>query len=607
MLGNAIARLLRKFATPSDRHSRVAGRPTRTRFGVEALELRDVPASFYFNLPDGTTGSGHFTDPTGVDPQVSFQTFAVPDLTLNFGGRSLTVVDETGQDAVVGYLSGTIAGLDAQFALSPAVGPYVSLVLNYGEVAVLDDQGNQTIRSINFTSLPVVTVQVVSAAEEADALTGYVRFARTGSTSSPLMVSYSVGGAATQGSDFQPLTGTIEIAAGASFVDLPIVPRLDNLVEDDEVVAISVVPSATGDYTAASGAAELKIVDDPPIVWVEDASASVDPGSSGEIVIRRAGGDFTQPLTVNLDIGPGDIQGPAGSPQWDAAYRIVGPTSLTPGSNTLTFAANQETIILTVLGLEDGVPENTGSVRLALTSGAGYRLTDYNPWAELLIRDQLLVDATQVPPPPDPNALKLGAKGPFQEPGVQGITTLDVYVSQAVGYRSLGVTALTKLVPPGGKLLNARIRYRSIQLAAQPLAVINLAAAQAGENRQAAATQDLAAANALLTTAFAGGRHLQLLTSTNPTGGSVGLVLQDSTIPQRTVTIPIIIPNVEFITGAGTLKYLTVTTATITYDGSFTVGVSVPRALAPVVQPLAGAARPLFSYVLPVFSWEQGP
>jgi hypothetical protein len=74
-----------------------------------ALEARDVPAAFSFQLPDGTTGHGTFATPDGVDAAQASQQLAVPDLTVVIGG----VNSHVSPGATAHYANGVLLGVSA--------------------------------------------------------------------------------------------------------------------------------------------------------------------------------------------------------------------------------------------------------------------------------------------------------------------------------------------------------------------------------------------------------------------------------------------------------------------------------------------------------------
>ena len=95
--------------------------------------------------------------------------------------------------------------------------------------------------------LPVVTVRAcdplgIEPSTNLPANTASFRLRRSGSTSSNLAVNYTVGGSATNGTDYESLNGTAIFPAGNPFVEVIVKPLADNLVEGRETVRLTVVP-----------------------------------------------------------------------------------------------------------------------------------------------------------------------------------------------------------------------------------------------------------------------------------------------------------------------------------------------------------------------------
>jgi len=96
---------------------------------------------------------------------------------------------------------------------------------------------------------PVVNVTAIDpvAIEPAGPLTPIdpARFSvtRTGGTNSPLTVFYRIGGTASNGVDYQLLSGRVTIPAGASSNSIFIIPLEDNLVEGLESVVLKLEPA----------------------------------------------------------------------------------------------------------------------------------------------------------------------------------------------------------------------------------------------------------------------------------------------------------------------------------------------------------------------------
>jgi alpha-mannosidase len=94
-------------------------------------------------------------------------------------------------------------------------------------------------------SLPTTVKIVASNARAVEGQNnGSFTISRTGSVAVALDVAYTVSGTATPGADYQALSGTARIPAGASSVVVPVVPLPDQLGEPDETVVVTLAPGA---------------------------------------------------------------------------------------------------------------------------------------------------------------------------------------------------------------------------------------------------------------------------------------------------------------------------------------------------------------------------
>ncbi|MCI0705077.1 MAG: hypothetical protein L0241_28790 [Planctomycetia bacterium] len=92
---------------------------------MEFLEVREVPAAFSFQLPDGSIGSGQFSEPEGVDPAQPSQSFVRDgQLTVTKSGVVYTVQPGATADYANGVLvgvTGTATGPDVINLNGPTV------------------------------------------------------------------------------------------------------------------------------------------------------------------------------------------------------------------------------------------------------------------------------------------------------------------------------------------------------------------------------------------------------------------------------------------------------------------------------------------------------
>jgi hypothetical protein len=207
-------------------------------------------------------------------------------------------------------------------------------------------------------ALPNVTIVATDrTATEAGLTTGAFRVSRTGSTASPLTVSYSVGGTATPGSDYVALPGTVTIAAGASTATIVVRPINDLLMEGDETVIATI--SADPAYLAdAAASATVAITSDEKVTIAAVAPTATEAGPSIAVFRVSRTGSTASPLTVS--------------------YSVSG--TATPGSDYTTLPgsvmipAGLSTADIPVTPIDDSLVEVNETVVAQLSEHAGYTI-----------------------------------------------------------------------------------------------------------------------------------------------------------------------------------------------------------------------------------------
>ncbi len=116
------------------------------------------------------------------------------------------------------------------------------------------------------SSLPIVTIAATTPnASETGPTAGTFTVTRSGDTSSPLTMNYTVGGTATNGFDYDPLSGSVTISSGSPTATISVMPIDDSLVEGNETVVATLLSDPA--YTVGSpNSATVTIADDetPP-------------------------------------------------------------------------------------------------------------------------------------------------------------------------------------------------------------------------------------------------------------------------------------------------------------------------------------------------------
>ena len=123
------------------------------------------------------------------------------------------------------------------------------------------------------TGTPSVSIAASdSSASEGGSDTGTFKVTRSGSTTSSLTLNYTVGGGATNGADYNTLSGSVTIAAGSSSANIVVTPIDDSLVEGNESVTLT-LKSASG-ITLGTASATVNIADDDGVTSTDDFPSS---------------------------------------------------------------------------------------------------------------------------------------------------------------------------------------------------------------------------------------------------------------------------------------------------------------------------------------------
>ncbi len=209
------------------------------------------------------------------------------------------------------------------------------------------------------TAPPTVTISAVDAsAAELNLDVAMFRVSRTGATTAPLTVNYTVGGTATNGADYNQLAGTIIVPAGASYATITVTPIDDTAVETAESIMVNLASNAAYQLgTTVSATATLVSNDVAPIlptvtIRATDPTAAEANRETGNFTVSRTG-SATNPLVVNYSLSgtatngsdfdslSGSVTIPAGQFSAPIVLRPVDDTTVDPNETvTATLVAN---------------------------------------------------------------------------------------------------------------------------------------------------------------------------------------------------------------------------------------------------------------------------
>lgn len=217
-----------------------------------------------------------------------------------------------------------------------------------------------------------LSVTATADAVEATGAPGNFRITRGGGTSSSLLVHFQVTGTASAPSDYSPLGSTVTIPAGASAVNLPVIPVNDGMVELDETVVLTLIGAEGAKIVAPATATVFIFDEDPaggsggggggslatsPVVSISTAGKpnAVEGGASGEFVFTRSG-----PITNALTLGF-TLSGTAGSEDYE------------PLATQITIPAGQTSFTLPVTAVDDHLIEGEETLTASLIVRGDFR------------------------------------------------------------------------------------------------------------------------------------------------------------------------------------------------------------------------------------------
>jgi len=194
-----------------------------------------------------------------------------------------------------------------------------------------------------------------------------------------LLVLLLVDGTAEANDDYTLIPGAVTILAGTSQTLVPVEVIDDGIVEGDETVVVSILPSA--DYiqgTTPSATLTIKPGATVSAVATDDIAMENPNTNTGEYTITRDG-ILDDPLVVHISMAGGALGG--------VDYNLSGPTWELDGPMTVTIPAGVESATVTLTAVNDAVTEGNLSARLMIASASGYNPYDdfYNDTSATVI------------------------------------------------------------------------------------------------------------------------------------------------------------------------------------------------------------------------------
>ena len=266
-----------------------------------------------------------------------FQTFTIPA-----GQAFLDVVVTAKVDSTVESYESVVLELV----------PSTSYVLGVAATTLWIADGN--------TANPLVRLRIPDRDADESGDSGQFVIERIGSTTEALNVGITLGGTATNGTDYSGVPSTATIPAGASSVTVDVIPVQDSLVETRETVILTIATGSS--YTRASSSADYAGTvnlhdDDQPVLTVvaTDGSASEAGNDPGIFTVTRTG-PTGEALTLNYGL--------TGSALHGADYVTL------PGTLTIPAGSSVGTVVITPI--DDTIGEPSQTVVFQVRGGLDY-------------------------------------------------------------------------------------------------------------------------------------------------------------------------------------------------------------------------------------------
>ncbi len=269
----------------------------------------------------------------------------------------------------------------ATVALTPVDGLYdgnhtVVVTLASGSFYTIGSPATATITIVD--NLPVSVTASTPSVPRAGSQSAQFVFTTSKAASFPVTVNYTVGGTATSGTHFKPMTGPVIIPAGSTSATVALTP-VDGLYDGNHTVVVTLASGSF--YTIGSPAtATITIVDNLPVSVTASTPSVPRAGSQSAQFVFTTSKAASFPVTVNYTVGGTATSGTHFKP-------MTGPVIIPAGSTSATVA----------LTPVDGLYDGNHTVVVTLASGSFYTIGS-PATATITIVDSLPVSVTASTP-----------------------------------------------------------------------------------------------------------------------------------------------------------------------------------------------------------------
>ncbi|MCA2641071.1 MULTISPECIES: Calx-beta domain-containing protein, partial [unclassified Microcystis] len=234
--------------------------------------------------------------------------------------------------------------------------------------------------------LPSITLAVSPSSVTEDGTSNLIYiFIRTGDTTNPLTVNYSIGGTATNGTDYTLLPTTVIFDANSAIATVTVDPTADTIVESDETVILTLA-AGTGYTVGTPNAATGTITNDDTSVTsqlsINDITV-VEGKDNNAILTVTVDNPNPQPITFNYTTAP---------------INATANVDYTSKTGTITIAPNTSTATISIPILNDNLNEPDEVFTVTLSNPVNATINPDEAIGQVIITDTLQSAITRTLP-----------------------------------------------------------------------------------------------------------------------------------------------------------------------------------------------------------------
>jgi hypothetical protein len=279
-------------------------------------------------------------------------------------------------------------------------------------------------------AVPTATISATDpTATETGGDTGTITVSLSGAAEADTVVNFTVGGSATNGTDYVAFGTSVTITAGNTSATITVTPNDDSVYEGSETVIVTLT-NGSGYTVGGASSATVTISENEtaPVATVTASdSAAAEAGSDTGTFLISLSGVAQAATVVNFTLSGGATSG--------ADFTSIGTSVSIPGGQT--------SATLTITPNDDNIYEGNETVVITLGIGSGYSVGGQNS-ASITIADNESVPSASIIAT-DATAAETGGNTGTFTVSISPVSSVDTTVNYSVGGTAASAADYTAL------------------------------------------------------------------------------------------------------------------------------------------------------------------